>query len=184
MTDLGKMRYFLGLEVLQLPNSIFISQKKYALEILKRFSMDHSNSVQNPIVPGIKITKEIGSGERVNKSHFKQLIGCLMYLTTATRPDLAYVVSLLSRYMENPSVKHLQVAKRVLRYLKGTADFGILYKKGGVNELIAYTDSDYAGDIDDRKSTSGYFSCSALEWSHGAQRNNLWLACPQQKLNL
>ncbi|XP_058726167.1 secreted RxLR effector protein 161-like [Vicia villosa] len=90
-----------------------------------------------------------------------------MYLTTATQPDLSYVSSLLIRYIENPSVKHILVAKRVLRYLKGTADFGILYKKGGVNELVAYTDIDYAGDVDDRKSTSGYvfmLSSGAVSW--------------------
>lgn len=167
MTDLGKMRYFLGLEILQLPNSIFISQKKYAVELLKRFGMYDANSVQNPIVPGIKITKEIGNDERTDKSHYRQLIGCLLYLTTATRPDLSYVVSLLSRFMENPSAKHMLLAKRVLRYLKGTTDFGILYKKGEINELVAYTDSDYAGDMDDRKSTSGYvfmLSSGAVSW--------------------
>lgn len=89
-----------------------------------------------------------------------------MYLT-AIRPDMMFVVSLISRYMENPTELHLQAAKRVLRYLKGTTGFGIFYKKGGDDgiffergggddELIAYTDSDYAGDLEDRKSTSSY----------------------------
>ena len=78
-----------------------------------------------------------------------------MYLT-ATRPDLMYVVCLISRFMANPSEIHLQAAKRVLRYLKGTVDLGIFYQKEGNRELLAYTDSDYAGDVDDKKSTSGY----------------------------
>ena len=82
-------------------------------------------------------------------------MGSLMYLT-ATRLDMMFVVSLIIRYMENPTELHLQVAKRVLRYLTGTTGFGIFYKKGGDDELVAYTDSDYAGDLEERKSTSGY----------------------------
>lgn len=105
-------------------------------------------------------------GAKVDKTHFKQIVGSLMYLT-ATRPDVMFVVGLISRYMENPTELHLQVAKRVLRYLKGTLDFGIFYKKGGIDELVAYTDSDYAGDLEDRKSTSGYvflFGSGAVSW--------------------
>ncbi|RVW47997.1 Retrovirus-related Pol polyprotein from transposon RE1 [Vitis vinifera] len=106
MTDLGKMRYFLGLEVLQKSDGIFISKKKYALEVLNRFGMDKSNSVFNPIVPGCKLVKDEGG---------------------------------------------VKAAKRVLRYLRGTIDFRIFYRKGGDDELVAYTDSDYAGDLEDRR---------------------------------
>ena len=134
---------------------MFISQKKYALEVLQRFGMDRSNLVQNPIVLGCKLVKD-ENGVKVDKIYFKQIVGSLMYLT-ATRPDVMFVVGLISRYMENPTELHLQVTKRVLKYLKRTLDFGIFYKKGGNNELIAYTDSDYARDLEDRKSTSGYF---------------------------
>lgn len=133
--------------------------------MLQKFGMDGSNSVQNPIVPGCKLVKD-ENGVKVDKIYFKQIVGSLMYLT-ATRPDVMFVVGLISRYMENPTELHLQVAKRVLRYLKGTLDFGIFYKKGGNNELIAYTDSDYAGDLEDRKSTSGYvflLSSEAVSW--------------------
>ena len=106
----------------------------------------------------------------MDKTYYKQIVGSLMYLTatqpdmmfvvslmylTATQPDMMFVVSLISRYMENPTELHLQAAKRVLRYLKGTTGFGIFYKKGGDDELVAYTDSDYAGDLEDRESTSG-----------------------------
>jgi hypothetical protein len=90
-----------------------------------------------------------------------------MYLT-ATRPDLMYVVSLISRFMASPTELHLQAAKRVLRYLKGTMDLRVFYRKESNGELMAYTDSDYAGDVDDRKSTSGYvflLSEGAVSWS-------------------
>jgi hypothetical protein len=94
-----------------------------------------------------------------------------MYLT-ATRPDLMYVVCLISRFMANPTEIHLQAAKRVFRYLKGTVNLGIFYQKEGNRELLAYTDSDYAGDVDDRKSTSGYvflLSEGAVSWSSKKQ---------------
>ncbi|GKG41638.1 hypothetical protein Tco_0473389, partial [Tanacetum coccineum] len=89
-----------------------------------------------------------------------------MYLTT-TRPDLMFAVSLISRYMKRPTESHLASARRVLRYVKGIINFGIFYRKGGNKELIGFTDSDYAGDLDDRKSTSGYvflMSSGAVSW--------------------
>lgn len=170
MSDLGKMRYFLGIEVMQLEGGIFISQKKYVMEVLRRFGMEHCNSVQNPIVPGFKIDKD-ENGTEVDSPFYKQLVGSMMYLTT-TRPDIMYAVNLISRYMSKPTVLHLSAAKRVLRYLQGTADFGILYKKEGNKELIGFTDSDYAGSVEDRKSTSGYvfiLSSTAVAWSSRKQ---------------
>jgi len=166
MTDLGKMKYFLGVEIFQNPEGIYISQRKYAKDILERFRMEKSTSVKNPIVPGVRLMKD-EEGSKVNATMYKQLVGSLMYLTV-TRPDLMYVVSLISRFMTSPTELHLQAAKRVLRYLKGTMDLGIFYQKKGNGELVAYTDSDYAGDVDDRKSTSGYvflLSEGAVSWS-------------------
>nr|KYP66580.1 Retrovirus-related Pol polyprotein from transposon TNT 1-94 [Cajanus cajan] len=170
MTDLGMMRFFLGIEVLQCSDGIYICQKKYALEILRRFGMEESNPVCNPIVPGYKLCRD-EEGIKVNETHFKQMVGSLMYITT-TRPDLMFVVSLISRYMSQPTEMHAKVAKRILRYLKGTENYGILYKRGGIEELLAYTDSDYAGDLEDRKSTSGYvfiMSGGSVSWSSRKQ---------------
>lgn len=94
-----------------------------------------------------------------------------MYLTT-TRPDLMFAASLISRFMSSPTQLHLAVVKRIMRYLKGTLEYGIWYKGGKESELIAYTDSDYAGDIDNSKSTSGYvflMSGGAVAWSSRKQ---------------
>ena len=94
-----------------------------------------------------------------------------MYLTS-TRPDIMFVVSLLSRYLAHPTEIHLQAIKRVLRYIKGTLTYGIFYKQGVNKELLAYTDSDYAGDLEDRKSTSGlsfFLSSGAVSWSSKKQ---------------
>ena len=149
MTDLGKMSYFLGIEVLQKTDGILISQRKYVQEVLERFNMEQCNPVHNPVVSGFKLVKD-EDGVRIDSTLYKQMVGSLMYLTT-TRPDLMFIVSLISRYMERPTKIHLQTAKKVLRYLKGTLNFGMFYKKGGKEELVGYTDSDYAEDQDDRK---------------------------------
>ena len=128
------------------------------------------DGVHNPVVPGFKIMKDEG-GVEVDSTMFKRIVGSLMYLT-ATRPDMMYVVSLISRFMERPTELHLNAAKRVLRYLKGTMSFGLFYRKGEKQELIGYIDSDYAGDQDDRKSTSWYvfmLSSGAVSWSSKKQ---------------
>jgi hypothetical protein len=170
MTDLESMRFFFGIEVLQRTEGIFIYQKKYALEILKRFGMLESNEVSSPIIPGFKINKD-EDGITVDETYFKQLVGNLMYLTT-TRPDMMFVTSLICRFMAKPTELHLQAAKRALRYLKGTVNYSIHYKKGGDDGLFAFTDNDYAGDVEDRKSTSGYvflLSLGAVTWSSKKQ---------------
>ena len=94
-------------------------------------------------------------GKKVDNTLYKQIVGSLMYLT-ATRPDIMYSVSLISRYMENSTEMHLLAAKRILQYLQGTKEFELFYKKGEKSDLIGFIDSDYAGDQDDRTSTSGY----------------------------
>ncbi|XP_024171543.1 uncharacterized mitochondrial protein AtMg00810-like [Rosa chinensis] len=185
MSDLGRMKYFLGVEVVQSSAGIFISQKKYANDVLERFGMEWCNPVKNPIVPGCRLVKDEG-GIRVDATAYKQMVGSLMYLNataykqmvgslmylTATRLDLMYVVSLISRFMEAPTELHQQAVKRIFRYLKGTAEMGIFYKRGGEESLVTFSDSDYVGDLGDRKSTSGYMfklSSGAVAWSSKKQ---------------
>jgi len=133
MTDLGKMRHFLGIEVIQNEVGIFICQRQYAREILLRFNMLESNSIRNPMVPGTILSKD-DVGAPVDVTKFKQVVGSLMYLT-ATRPDLMYGVNLISRYMANPKESHWAAAKRIFRYLKGTIDHGLFYQKGKKNRF-------------------------------------------------
>jgi hypothetical protein len=154
MTDLGRMKYFLGVEIHQTEAGIFLCQGKYASEILARFGMGSCNAVNNPMVPGTKLSSQ-EKGEEIDRTEYKQLIGSLIYITT-TRPDIMYAVSFLSRFMAAPKEGHLLAAKRILRYLKGTMNFGIFYKRSSDNTLKGYTDSDFAGDLDGGKSTSGY----------------------------
>ncbi|XP_028098760.1 uncharacterized protein LOC114298399 [Camellia sinensis] len=171
MFDLGLMHYFLGIEVAQTSAGIFISQKKYVREMLDKFQMANCNSVTTPVEHGFKLIKD-HEGRKVDNTLYKQIVGSLMYLTT-TRPDIMHAVSLISRYMENPTQLHLLAAKRIFRYLVGTINFGILYRKEGNFGLLGFTDSDYAGDPDDRRSTSGYVfmmgSC-VVSWSSKKQQ--------------
>lgn len=157
MIDLGKMKYFLGIEVFQFDGGIFISQAKYVIEVLRRFGMEHSNSVENPMVPGLKISKD-ENGIEMDGSFFKQLIGSMMYLTT-TRPNIMYAVSLLSRYMSRPTKVHHSAAKRILRYLQGTTTFGILYRRGGSHELIGFTTTIMPGQWKIEEAPQAMFLC-------------------------
>lgn len=115
MTNLGESKIFLGTEILQGSNGVFICQKKYVAKVLSRFGMAESNAVRNPVVSGPRLHKDV-DGEKVDATLFKQIMGSLMYLT-ATRPDIMFVFSLFSRYMSNPTHIHFATAKRILRYL-------------------------------------------------------------------
>nr|ABA99612.1 retrotransposon protein, putative, unclassified [Oryza sativa Japonica Group] len=162
MSDLGLLHYFLGMEVHQSDEGIFISQRKYAKNILKKFKMDNCKSVTTPLLPNEKQKARYGA-DKADPTIYRSLVGSLLYLT-ATRPDIMFAASLLSRYMSSPSQLNFTAAKRVLRYIKGTADYGIWYKPVKESKLIGYTDSDWAGCLDDMKSTSSYaFSLGSAE---------------------
>ncbi|XP_073219704.1 uncharacterized protein [Cicer arietinum] len=154
MSSLGEMNYFLGLEVYQSEDEIFLNQEKYAREILKKFRMESCKSVPTPLVSNLKLSKE-DETEKIDASLYRSLIRSLLYLTSS-RPDLMYATSLLSRFMQSPTKTHFAAVKRVLRYVKGITQFGIWYKPSENESLIGYIDSDWVGNIDDMKSTTSY----------------------------
>ena len=132
--------------------------------------MKECNPTSTPVQFGLKPHKD-HDGKKIDSTLFKQIVGSLMYLT-ATKPDIMYYVSLISRYMENPTEMHLLAAKRILQYLQGTRDLGLFYEKGKFSDLIRFTDSDYDGDQDDRRSTLGHvfmFGTCAISWSSKKQ---------------
>ncbi|GAU43218.1 hypothetical protein TSUD_301050 [Trifolium subterraneum] len=151
MTDLGHISYFLGIEFQRTSEGLILHQKKYAIEILKRFEMDQCNPALTPSEPRLQLSKE-SEEKDVDATEYRRLIGSLRYLCN-TRPGIAYSVGIVSRYMEKPKTSHLFAAKRILRYIKGTMNYGIVFKKSDKRslDLIGYT-----GDKDDRKSTVGY----------------------------
>ena len=170
MTNLGLVSYFLGIEVIQQDDGIFISQKKYVADILKKFKMENSKPISTPVKEELKLKKD--SDEKIiDSTYYKSLIGSLRYLT-ATRPDIVFGVGLLSRFMEEPHACHLQGAKRILRYIKGTLAEEIFYAKTKVVKLVGYTDSDWTRDVETRKNTSGYtfhLGTGAISWSSKKQ---------------
>nr|XP_027186647.1 uncharacterized protein LOC113784610 [Cicer arietinum] len=154
MTDIGPMSYYLGLEVKQLEECIFISQENYANEVLKKFKMFDCNLVNTLMESRLKLSK-FEDGQKEDTSFFKSLVGSIRYLT-CTRPDILYAVGVVSRFMEAPTNTHMKVIKRILRYLKDTLDYGLFYSSSNDFKLFEFCDSDFLGDIDDRKSTSGF----------------------------
>ena len=124
MIDIGLMAYYLGIEVKQMEDEIFISQEGYAKDILEKFKMLNSNLVSTPLECGVKLSMH-DNEEKVNPTFFKSLVGSLRYLT-CTRPYILFIVGLVSRYMEAPTMTQLKTTKRILRYLKGTLDYGLL----------------------------------------------------------
>jgi hypothetical protein len=153
MKDLGLMHYFLGLEVWQSPERIFLNEGKYTVEILKRFNMLECKSMNTPMEVKLKLLVDTSS-ELIDATLYKQIIGSLMYLTN-TRPDICFAVNTLSQFLVEPRHVHLVVAKHVMRYLKGTIDCGLSYDGDHNFTLSGYTDADWAGSVSYRKNTLG-----------------------------
>jgi hypothetical protein len=153
MKDLGLMNYFLGLEVWQSPERIFLNQGKYAVEILKRFDMLECKSMNTPMETKLNLLVDTSS-ELIDATLYRQIIGSPMYLMN-TRPHICFVMNTLSQFMVEPRDVQLISAKHVMRYLKGILDYGLSYDGDHDFTLSGYTDSDWAGSVSDRKSTLG-----------------------------
>lgn len=144
---------FLGMEINRSPGNLKLTQENFSERLLNRFEMNRSKSVDTP---SIKYSEETEDLEKTNYK-YREAIGGLLYLTTKTRPDLAQAVGHGSRYLNNYTKQHITEVKRMFRYLNGTKDQGISFDNiHSETELTAYCDSDYAGDVDTRKSTTGY----------------------------
>ena len=172
MKDLGLMHYFLGLEVWQRSDEIFLSQGKYTVDVLRRFGMMDCKSMATPMVSNLKKLHETTSStDPVDSTMYRQLIGSLLYLVHA-RLDICFAVSALSQFITDLRHEHWVAAKHVLRYLHSTIGYGLRYTSVGGVRLSGYIDSDWAGSAVDRKSTLGYcFSMGSamISWSSRKQ---------------
>uniref|UniRef100_A0AAV1UT40 Integrase catalytic domain-containing protein n=1 Tax=Peronospora matthiolae TaxID=2874970 RepID=A0AAV1UT40_9STRA len=155
MTDSGKCAFALGIELLGGEDgSVTLCQRRYVDDILKRFGMDDCKAVSSPVDMSSRLISS-NAATKVD-APFRKAVGALMHLTTATRPDIAFSVGYVSRFMENPQEEHWVAVKRIFRYLQGTKTHGICYKPSARIYFRGYSDADWAGDLTDRKSTSGY----------------------------
>ncbi|GJY71073.1 retrovirus-related pol polyprotein from transposon TNT 1-94 [Tanacetum coccineum] len=152
MSMMGELKFFLGIQIHQSPRGIFINQAKYAQEILKKHGMTSCDSIGTPMA-----TKHLDadlSGTPVDQTKYRSMVGALMYLT-ASRPDIVHATCYCARYQAKPTEKHLTAVKRIFWYLKDSINMGLWYPKDTGFELTAFSDSDHAGCLDSRKSTSG-----------------------------
>ncbi|KAJ9541518.1 hypothetical protein OSB04_028024 [Centaurea solstitialis] len=153
MSMMGELNFFLGIQVKQNPDGIFINQSKYIKYMLKKFNMTDCSPIKTPMPTGNLLGPDL-AGKSVDQKIYRSMIGSLLYLT-ATRPDIMFATCFCARFQANPKESHLAAVKRILRYLKGTPELGLWYPKDSSFELISFIDSDYGGCKLDRKSTSG-----------------------------
>ncbi|XP_072089086.1 uncharacterized mitochondrial protein AtMg00810-like [Arachis hypogaea] len=164
LKDMGKFCYFLSLEASYLSTgSVHISQTKYACELLKRAGMETVNSMPTPMMSNTKLSAHYSEPFHDPKL-YRSIVGVLQYLTM-TRPYIAFAVNRVSQFMHQPTLLHWKSIKRILRYVKGTVYHGLLFSKSTDFRLLTFSDADWGGDLDDRKSITGfciYLGCKLI----------------------
>ena len=168
LKDLGELNYFLGIEVRKEEDGILLTQEKYAKEILTRVGMKNCKPATTPLSSTEKLSLhegEVLSAE--DSTRYKSVVGVLQYLTL-TRPDLAYSVNKVCQFLHSPTKTHWAAVKRILRYVRYTTDWGIHIRKSRSLCISAFSDADWAGSVDDRRSTGGFavfFGSNLVSWS-------------------
>lgn len=179
MKDLGEASFVLGIQIHRDRSRgiLGLSQKSYIEKVLKRFGMQNSKPIDTPVAKGDKFSlKQCPKGEleiqEMQKIPYASAVGSLMYAQVCTRPDISFIVGMLGRYLHNPGMDHWKAAKRVLRYLQRTRGHMLTYRRSDQLEIIGYSDSDFAGCQDSRKSTLGYIyllAGGAISWKSAKQ---------------
>ena len=155
--DMRELHYCLGVGVVQDKENkqIWLHQGHYIEKIVKKFGQTEAKTVSTPADLNVKLEKNDGVSKTVDPTQYQSIVGSLLYAAIATRPDIAQAMGVVSKFCASPTEAHLTAAKQILRYLKGTADLGLKYTMSDNRTLIGYSDADWAGDLDDRHSTSG-----------------------------
>ena len=144
---------------------IFISQSKYAKNLMKKFGLESASSIRTPMSLNVKLTIDL-LGQSVDPSLYRSMIGCFLYLN-ASQPDISYSVRVCARYQANPKESHIIVVKRIIKYVKTTSNFGVRYDKDTNDVLAEYSDANWAGNANDQKSTSSgcfYLGNNFVSW--------------------
>ncbi len=164
MKDLGQLTYFLGIQVMRDCNkgTISLGQPKYIAEILKSFNMENCKLVVTPLETSSKLCKPLATRtpediDAMKRVPYRELVDSLMYVMVATKPDLSNAVSIISQFMQDPSLEHWVAATRILRYLQGTQDLWLQYSRVPIDKvtLTGFSNSDWGGDIETRRSITG-----------------------------
>ncbi|WVY95893.1 hypothetical protein V8G54_028044 [Vigna mungo] len=166
LKDLGTPHHFLGVEILPVSTGIFLTQHHYIRDLLQSTAMTDAKPVSTPMSTSCDLSAN-SDASTCNALEYRRIVGSLQYLSL-TRPDVSFSVNKLSQYMAAPTESHTQVAKSVLRYLKGTIDHGLQLRRDSNLSLTAFCDADWAGDIVDRRSTAAYiiyYGSNAISWS-------------------
>lgn len=187
MTDLGPCSYYLGMEVTRdrLNRTLRLSQRGYLEKVLEQFGMQDSKPVATPMETSAKHmvrSDDHWTAKPEDRSRYQSAVGFLMYAMLGTRPDLAYAVSVVSRFASNPNEHHWSAVKRILRYIKGTLELNLVFS-GKLGNLTGYSDADWAGDHDTRRSTSGYVfnvGSGAISWSSKRQPTVALSSCESE----
>ncbi|GKC05204.1 retrovirus-related pol polyprotein from transposon TNT 1-94, partial [Tanacetum coccineum] len=172
MSMMGKLSFFLGLQISQSPRGIILNQYKYALESIKKYGMETCEPADTPKVEKSKLDED-PQGKDVDPTRYRGMIGTLMYLTSS-RSDLVFAVCMRARYQAKPTKKHLHAVKRIFRYLRGSINMGMWYPKDSCIALTTFADTDHAGCQDTRKSTSGSMQLLGdrlVSWSSKKQKS-------------
>ena len=175
MSMIEKLNFFLGLQIKQDKKRIYINQTKCIWQIINRFDIS-GRHVETPMSNTCKLDRD-EDGKKVDQKLYQGMIGSLIYLTMS-RPDIMFCVCTCARYQSNPRESHLLVTKRIFRHLNGIENVGLRYSKNSSLELIAYSDSNFAGCKLDRKSTSGiyyFLEKNLISWS-GRKQNSIALS--------
>ena len=172
MKDLGQLRYCLGIVCDVSDGKICVNQKPYIENLVRRFGLSDACGVSTPADACVKLVADDGVSRPADPKLYQQIVGSLQYAAGGTRPDIAYVVSTVVKYCHQPSDMHMTAAKRILRYLKQTKDLNLTYVENSPEAIVGYSDADWAGDVQDRRSTSGnvfLLGGGAITWSSRKQ---------------
>ncbi|KAI0992496.1 hypothetical protein K3495_g15689, partial [Podosphaera aphanis] len=187
VNDMGTLNWLLGIQIEYTNVGITLSQTAYIDRVLNRFSMQDCNPVSTPIESNQRLMAAIDGETRINATLYQQIIGSIMYMVTATRPDLAYTITHLSQYSSDPTISHLSAAKRVLRYLKGSRELKLTYKFSSPLVLNGYCDASYGNCLDTRRSFAGYLfqlGESTICWRARKQRTVAHSTCEDEYMAL